>query len=181
MKIPRVNPVIKKELPNQFCEILNRVIDRTNDLDGLDKTLKEINKTLVSLQEQIDALQPTPPTPTGEWTQLLNFDISNMGDVPGMCLQNTRLGFGISSGTFPTARADMESQIANGTLHSGTPPVDISVPIYYNNSIAAGHVAVWDHGIVYSDKRMYASIDAVDGGYAGWGELCDGQRVVQHI
>lgn len=181
MKIPRVNPVIKKELPNQFCEIMNRVIDKVNALDGIELKLDNINKTLASLQAQIDELQPAPPTPTGEWTQALNFDVSNMGSTPGMCLQNTRLGFGIQSGTFPTARADMESQIANGTLHSGTPPVDVSVPIYYNNSIDAGHVAVWDHGIVYSDKRMYASIDAVDAGYTGWGELCDGMRVVEHV
>ena len=181
MKIPRVNPVIKKELPNQFCEILNRVIDRTNDLDGLDKTLEEINKTLASLQEQIDALQPTPPTPTGEWTQILQFDIANMGNTPGWCLQNTREGFGIATGTFASARADMESQIANGTLHSGTPPLDVAVPIYYNNAHPDGHVCVWDHGLVYSDKRLCASIDAVDSGYAGWGELCDGTRVVQHV
>lgn len=181
MKIPRVNPVIKKELPNQFCEILNRVIDKVNALDGIEQKLNDISKTLTSLQTQIDELQPTPPTPTGEWVQTLTFDIANMGSIPGLCLQNTRQGFGIQSGTFPTARADMESQIANGTLHSGTPPVDVSVPIYYNNSIPAGHVAVWDHGIVYSDKRMYASIDAVDAGYAGWGELCDGMRVVEHV
>lgn len=181
MKIPRVNPVIKKELPNQFCEILNRVIDKVNALDGIEQKLDSISKTLTSLQTQIDELQPAPPAPTGEWVQALTFDVANMGSTPGMCLQNTRLGFGIQSGTFSTARADMESQIANGTLHSGTPPVDVSVPIYYNNSIEAGHVAVWDHGIVYSDKRMYASIDAVDAGYAGWGELCDGMRVVEHV
>ena len=49
-----MNPVIKKELPNQFCEILNRVIDRTNDLDGLNKTLEEINKIREEKRKELD-------------------------------------------------------------------------------------------------------------------------------
>lgn len=186
MKIPRVNPMMKKQTPNQFCEIINKLVDKSNDLEVLEATLTKtfatIDKTLVSLQEQIDEIRPTPPTPTGDYIQVKQFDISKMGNTPGMCLQNTRLGFSIPTGTFPTARADMESQISNGTLHEGTPPSDISVPIYFANYsfTPAGHVAVWDHGIVYSDKRMYASIDAVAPNYTGWGELCDGVRVVEH-
>ena len=186
MKIPRVNPEIQKRLPNQFCEILNKAIEKANSVEDIQKTIKllekmlgDVNGVLASLQQQIDDIRPIPPTPTGDWIQERQFDIANMGSELGMCLQNTRLGFGITTPTFPTARADMNSQIANGTLHSGTPPVDISVPIYYNNNLDAGHIAVWDRGVVYSDKRLYGSIDAVDGGYTGWGELCDGARVVQ--
>lgn len=31
--IPRVQPNMIKELPSQFCDILNRVIDKVNELD----------------------------------------------------------------------------------------------------------------------------------------------------
>ena len=118
-----------------------------------------------------------------EWNQVRDFYPSAMGTTPGWCLQNCRQGFLIPYGTYATARADMESQQANGTLHSGTPPDYIAVPIYYANYniTVAGHVAVWDHGTVWSDGVQFPSIDSVTNSYTGWGELCDGQRVVQHI
>lgn len=174
---------MQRQTPNQFCETINKLIDRDNGLDDkfsdITKSLAAINKTLVYLQEEIDEIRPVPPAPVGDWIQVKYFDIANMGDTPGWCLMNTRLGFGITSGSYASARADMESQIANGTLHSGTPPNDVAVPIYYNNNLTEGHVAVWDHGVVYSDKRLYPSINSVTNGYAGWGELCDGTRVVE--
>ena len=127
--------------------------------------------------------QLTKPGPLEEWAQVRAFYPADMGTTAGWCLQNTRLGFHIYSGTFPTARADMESQEANGTLHSGTPPDYIAVPIYFKNYwwTSAGHIAAWDHGRIYSDGVEYPSIDSVATDYAGWGELCDGARVVQRI
>lgn len=123
-----------------------------------------------------------PVYPTAEeWTQVRDFYPADMGTTPGWCLQNTRLGFHIYSGTFPTARADMNSQIANGTLHSGTPPDYIACAVYWDNSVAEGHIGAWDHGTIYSDGVVYPSFDAIDRGYRGWGEFCDGQRVVQHV
>lgn len=118
-----------------------------------------------------------------EWEQVRDFYPADMGSTPGWCLQNTRLGFHIYSGTYASARADMESQEANGTLHSGTPPDYIAVPIYFKNYwwTLDGHVAAWDHGRIYSDGVEYPSIDSVATDYAGWGELCDGARVVQHV
>ena len=118
-----------------------------------------------------------------EWTQVRDFYPADMGTTPGYCLQNSRLGFHIYSGTYMTARADMEAQQANGTLHSGTPPDYIAVPVYYANYniTPAGHVAVWDHGTVWSDGVAFPSIDSVTNSYVGWGELCDGARVVQHV
>lgn len=116
-----------------------------------------------------------------EWEQVRDFYPADMGTTPGWCLQNTRLGFHIYSGTFPTARADMNSQIANGTLHSGTPPDYIACAVYWDNSIPEGHIGAWDHGTIYSDGAIYPSFDSIDAGYRGWGELCDGARVVQHI
>lgn len=127
--------------------------------------------------------QQTTPLPLEEWTQIRSFYPADMGTTPGWCLQNSRLGFHIYSGTYMTARADMEAQQANGTLHSGTPPDYIAVPVYYANYniTTAGHVAVWDHGTVWSDGVQFPSINSVTNSYAGWGEFCDGQRVVQHV
>lgn len=127
---------------------------------------------------------PDPVYPSAiEWTQVRDFYPADMGTTPGWCLQNSRLGFHIYSGTYMTARADMEAQQANGTLHGGTPPDYIAVPVYYANYniTTAGHVAVWDHGTVWSDGVQFPSIDSVTNSYVGWGELCDGARVVQHV
>lgn len=137
---------------------------------------------LVSTREIQSITQDQTPV-QHEWTQIRAFYPSAMGTTPGWCLQNSREGFLIPYGTFPTARADMESQQANGTLHSGTPPDYIAVPIYFANYniTVAGHVAVWDHGTVWSDGVQFPSIDSVTNSYVGWGELCDGARVVQHI
>lgn len=175
--IPLVTPDMYRNLPDQMTDILNRLITEANENQG---SITELTNAIIVLQNQIKKLEPTPPTPTGEWQQILNFVLANMGTEQGMCLKNTRLGFGIQTGTYQTARDDMESQIANSTLHAGTPPADIAVPIYYSNFniVAAGHVAVWDHGTVYSDGVYFPSIEAVTSNYTGWGELCDGVRVV---
>lgn len=176
--IPFISTEMYRHLPDQTTEILNRLITEVNESR---LTMAEMTDAIVVLRQQVADLQPappTPPTPTGNWVQVLQFDAANMGNTPHRCLENTRLGFGIPDGSFTSARADMNSQIANGTLHTELPPADIAVPIYYNNSMAAGHVAVSDHGIIYSDGVMYGSIDAVTSGYRGWGELCDGVRVV---
>lgn len=172
-RIPNITPDMYRNLPDQTTEILNRLIYEVNDFQ---RQLTEITNAIIVLQKEVQNIEPCPVP--GDWIQILQFNLENMGNIPTMCLQNTRLGFGIQTGHFQTAREDMESQIANGTLHPGLPPSGIAVPIYYNNSIPAGHVAVWDHGRVYSDKVEYPNIDAVDSGYAGWGELCDNTRVV---
>lgn len=173
--IPLITPDMFRNLPDQTTEILNRLIMEVN-LARLERT--EMTKTIIALQKQIKNIQPGPAPTPGSWIQDLQFDPNNMGTTQGWCLKNTREGFGIETGTFGSAREDMESQMANGTLHSGYPPLNIAVPIYYNNHILEGHVAVWDHGVVFSDGVQYASINAVETGYMGWGELCDGTRVV---
>lgn len=138
--------------------------------------------TIVSTREILSITQDQTPMQY-EWTQVRDFYPADMGTTPGWCLQNTRLGFHIYSGTYQTARADMEAQQANGTLHSGTPPDYIACAIYFANYswTPAGHVAAWDHGTVYSDGTVYPSIDSVATNYMGWGEFCDGARVVQHV
>ena len=176
-RIPSFTVEMYSHLPDQMVDVLNRIVAEVNVLNAYNI---QLTNEILSLKKQIKELDPgpTPPTPSGDWIQDLQFDPNNMGTTQGWCLKNTREGFGIETGTFNTAREDMESQIANGTLHSGYPPRDIAVPIYYNNHILEGHVAVWDHGNVYSDGVQYASINAVETGYMGWGELCDGTRVV---
>lgn len=32
-QIPKVQPNMIKELPSQFCDIINRVIDKVNEID----------------------------------------------------------------------------------------------------------------------------------------------------
>lgn len=123
-----------------------------------------------------------PPSPV-TWTQVRTFDHNDMGTAVGWCLMNCRLGFGIQSGTFANAIADMQSQRANGTLHGAgtTPPSYLQVPVYINTGTVDGHVVVWDKGTVWSDGvrisqgLSYYGLNNV----WGWGELCDGARVVR--
>ena len=134
--------------------------------------------------------QPDPVYPSAiEWTQVRDFYPADMGTTPGWCLQNCRLGFHIYSGTFPNAVSDMQSQKNNGTLHyfngaTETPPNYIACPVYVNISgVPDGHVCVWDHGTIWNDGYTVARFTDL-GGYIeiwGWGELCDGARVVQHV
>lgn len=122
-------------------------------------------------------------TPPASWTQVRAFNLANMGTDPGWCLRNCCLGFGITGGGFPNARADMNSQKANGTLHDakGYPPSDIQVPVYIDTGTADGHVVVWDKGTVYSDGTKITNGLSYYGlnNIWGWGELCGGTRVVQ--
>lgn len=112
------------------------------------------------------------------WQQVKNFSPSKMGKQAGWCLQNCRLGFGIQNGTFYSARDDMESQIKNGTFHKGLPPNNIAVPVYCDTASEFEHVIVADKGTYYSDGYItnpnYFKI-------FGWGEKCDGQRVVKWV
>lgn len=132
--------------------------------------------------------QITTPQPLEEWAQVRDFYPADMGTTPGWCLQNCRLGFHIYSGTYASAMADKNAQASNGTLHpfnvaNATPPDYIACPVYMYTGIAEGHVVVWDHGTIYSDGTIYPSFQSIPGfQYVyGWGELCDGARVVQAI
>lgn len=156
--------------PDQTSDILNRLI---NEVEQQSKTINDLTTRIANLENV-----PTPVGP-GEWHQVIPFDPTQMGTEPGWCLANVDAGFGIVDGTFPTARADMESQRANGTLHADVPPPDwIQVPVYVESGTPNGHVVVWDHGVVWSDGAIVqAGLSAWSIIY-GWGELCDGHRVV---
>lgn len=147
------------------------------------------NRKIIAVQSSSDPAPPDPvippppepPTPTPTWAQVRAFNPANMGTTPGWCLRNCRLGFGIMTGQFASARADMNSQLANGTLHTDLPPpADIAVPVYCESGTPNGHVVVWDHGTVWSDGAIVKNGLANWRTVYGWGELCDGRRVVQH-
>lgn len=113
------------------------------------------------------------------WQQVRNFNVNKMGKRRGMCLQNCRLGFGINSGKFASAKADMESQRRNGTLHSiGSLPSNVAVPVYVDSPSRYEHVVVYNKGTWYSDGRKISGWQATGSACFGWGEFCDGQRVV---
>lgn len=113
------------------------------------------------------------------YTQVKSFNPAKMGTRAGWCLQNARLGFGINNGKFPSAKADCDSQRANGTLHPlSTLPTNCAVPVYIDTTSPYEHVEVCVNGKTwYSDgKKVNAPAKA---SVFGWGELCDGVRVVK--
>ena len=113
------------------------------------------------------------------YIQVKTFNPSKMGKRDGWCLMNVRLGFGIPNGKFPSAKADMESQRANGTLHPiSTLPVNCAVPVYLNTTSPYEHVEVCVNGKTwYSDGKIVKA--PAKSTIFGWGELCDGVRVVK--
>ena len=158
---PRITPVMLDRNPDQVCDILNRAIGEMNTIY---QSIDAINNGIISIKNRISALENAPTPSYTEFVQTMLFNSANMGSTPGMCLQNCRKGFGIQSGTFPNARADWESQIAKGTLQTGN-----------------GHVVVWDRGTVWEDGSVVPNGLTHYSHIIGWGELCDGVRVVHRV
>ena len=111
------------------------------------------------------------------WKQSREFNLAKMGTRKGWCLRNVRLGFGIETGKFSSAKADMESQEKNGTLHAGRPPIGLSVPVYIDTESKFEHVVAYTNNKYYSDGVEISRPSKT----FGWGELCDGRRVVKWI
>lgn len=109
------------------------------------------------------------------YEQVLGFYPKDMGKQKGWCLQNCRLGFHIYTPKYASAKAAMTAAKKNGTYHEGTPPNNISVPVYVSSTSQYGHVVVWDKGVWYSDGKKYSSWNGV----LGWDEMMDGTRVVK--
>lgn len=109
------------------------------------------------------------------YEQVLGFYPKDMGKQKGWCLQNCRLGFHIYTPHYASAKAAMTAGKKNGTYHAGTPPNNISVPVYISTSSANGHVCVWDKGAWWNDGKRVGSM----GGVLGWDEMMDGTRVVK--
>lgn len=109
------------------------------------------------------------------YEQVLAFYPKDMGKQKGWCLQNCRVGFHIYTPKYPSAKAAMDAGKKNGTYHAGTPPANISVPVYVSSTSKYGHVVVWDKGTWWSDGKSYRSWSGV----LGWDEMMDGTRVVK--
>lgn len=112
------------------------------------------------------------------YEQVRAFYPKEMGTQKGWCLKNCRIGFRIYTGKFASAKADMLSQKKNGTLHPmSTLPSNCSVPVYLDVPSQYEHVEVYDKGIWYSDGKKVKAPNY--SACFGWGELCDGTRVVK--
>ena len=112
------------------------------------------------------------------YEQVKEANVKRMGKRKGWCLQNTRLAFGISVGKFASAKADMESQRKNGTLHDiSTLPVNVCVPVYVDTVSQYEHVILSAYGTFYEDGAKISRYKYSN--YFGWGECCDGVRVVK--
>lgn len=179
-RIPLLTVDMFSHLPDQTTELINRLVEEVNEYRY---TTQELTNEIIVLKNQVKRLTPTPtpPSPSGDWQQVLLFDPANMGTTPGLCLQNCRLGFGIQTATYGSAYEDMLAQKSNGTLHETLyPPNDIQVPIYIRTGAVGQHVVVWDRGVVYSDGVQIHDWVGYYGeqNIYGWGEFCDGVRVV---
>lgn len=189
--IPKITPMMLRDQPDQTCDTLNRLVAKINTMQGqitdLSNNIVAINNKMDLLYEWVDDIDyrvkvlEHMPYPGSDYAQVRLFNIANMGKRPGWCLANVDAGFGIINGTFPNARSDWESQIANGTLHSGTPPINLQVPVYCDTGTANGHVVVWDRGTVYSDGHIIPEGLSYYSNVVGWGELCDGNIVVRRV
>lgn len=116
------------------------------------------------------------------WQQVKSFNPNLMGRRRGMCLQNCRLGFGIKSGKYASAKADMQAQRKSGTLHSiNTLPGNVAVPVYVDTNSQYEHVLVYNRGAWWSDGVRVNGWRSVGFACFGWGELCDGTRVVRAV
>lgn len=113
-----------------------------------------------------------------DYEQVSSVNIKAMGKKKGWCLQNCRLVFGFTTGKYASAKADMHSQRAGGTLHSmDTLPTNVVVPVYVDSTSKYEHVIISYYGTFYEDgykirRNKYSK-------FFGWGELCDGRRVVK--
>lgn len=113
------------------------------------------------------------------YEQLVEASPARMGRQKGWCLQDTRLSFGFKVGKFASARADAQAQIKNGTMHPiDTLPTNVSVPVYIKiPGSKYDHVILSHFGTFYSDGKKISRNFYKN--YYGWGEFCDGQRVVK--
>lgn len=110
------------------------------------------------------------------YKNIRTFNLTKMGTKAGYCLQNCRTAFGIEKGTYASAKADMEAQKKAGTLHAGLPPTNIDAPVYVDTASKYEHIVISNHGTYYSDGKRY---DIKGKAVFGWGECCDGVRVVE--
>lgn len=118
------------------------------------------------------------------YQQLKPFDKKTAGSTPGLCLQNTRKGFGIPA-KYKNATTAWEhtQQHANRDI-----PAGVDVPLFYS-WLVDGHINVrLADGTVWNDGKIYPSLDDFlakapiipKPKFLGWGESINDRMVVQN-
>lgn len=115
------------------------------------------------------------------WKQLKAFNHNKMGTAKGWCELNVAKGFGVdgknTKNPMASAKADMQFNKSKGTLHPMSEyPGNIAVPVFLDTASQYEHVVADDKGTIWSDGKK-SSLN----GYKvfGWGEYCNGVRVVE--
>ena len=113
------------------------------------------------------------------WKQVVQFNLSKMGTVKGMCLRNVRLAYGIPP-LYYDAKAAMLANKKAGTLHSmDSLPKNVAVPVFVDTSSINEHVEVSDKGAFYSDGKYVANPKSQK--FFGWGETLNDVRIVKYV
>lgn len=113
---------------------------------------------------------------------------TNITWVNEECLLDVREAFGVGV-KYPTAIANWNANSAVNHPNQ-TPPSNIAVPIFFSiPSVPAGHVCLWDNGMIYTSsaqgKQIFTSIAALihwmgEGFvYLGWSQEIESTPVVK--
>lgn len=123
------------------------------------------------------------------WKQVRGFNANKGGKQKGMCLKNTRLGYGIGP-VYATAW-----DAWNGTIQhrNRNYPAGVYTPIFFEYVTTIGGVKKnWGHiGVRYPDGRfwtdgeVFSSVEAYERArvpkMVGWGESVNNVRVIEKV
>ena len=113
------------------------------------------------------------------WEQVQPFNPKKMGTLKGYCLQNVAKGFGAYPSANPSksAKDDMNININKGTFHKGLTdiPTNCAVIVYIKTTSQYGHCEAYDKTTFYNDGKATKN----PGSVIGWGEICNGFRLVR--
>lgn len=113
-----------------------------------------------------------------DYEQLINADLKKMGTAKGWCLKNVTMAFDIHVAKYASAKAEMEAQRREGTLHPiDTLPTNVCVPVYVDTASPYEHVVLSYYGTFYSDGKKISRYYFKN--YFGWGEKVAGIPVVK--
>ena len=119
----------------------------------------------------------------------ITVNIREMGAVKNSCLANTRKA---AAPDIPVKYNTAWEAEQNTTLHAGTPPGGVWVPVFFSYYATIrgeyknwGHVGWYKDGAFYSDGVKFASIADYQAHhsprYVGWGESLNGVQVVEYV
>lgn len=121
------------------------------------------------------------------YTQVRTFDPNKGGNVPNLCLDNVRRGYGIANKYTSAWQAwEHTEQHPDRDI-----PAGVDVPLYYSYTVTLdgvtqnyGHInvrlangTVWSDGAIYHSLEDYLSKKLPK--YVGWGESVNDFKVIQ--